>query len=67
MTTSGMSHPHPKNLAEQESIDGVDRAVDSSSQRPQQHVRPLWLIVLEDPSYRGRLHMIFVWIILTKL
>ena len=25
--------PHPEDLAEQDSVDGVDRAVDSSSQR----------------------------------
>lgn len=59
-------HPHPKNLAEQDSIDGVNRAIDSSPQRAHQHVGPFWLVVLEDPSHWSRLHMIF-WIIFTFL
>lgn len=67
MTVSGMSHPHPKNLTEQDCIDGADRAVDNSSQRPQQHVGPLWLVVLEDSCYWGSLHTIIVWIILAIL
>lgn len=66
MRACELRHPHPKNLAEQDSIDGVDRAVDSSPQRAQQHVGPFWLVVLEDPCYWGRLHT-FVWIILTFL
>lgn len=61
-----MHNPHPKNLAEQNSIDGVDRAIDSSSQRAQQHVGPLWSVVLEDACHWGRLYM-FVCIILTFL
>lgn len=52
--------PHPKDLAEQDSIDGVDRAVDSSSQRAQQHVGPFWLVVLEDTCHWGGLNM-FIW------
>lgn len=60
------SSPYPKNLAEQYSIDGVDRAIDSSSQRTQEHVGPLWLVVLQDASYWGRLY-IFICIILTSL
>lgn len=60
------SSPYPENLAEQDSIDGVDRAINSSSQRTQEHVGPLWLVVFQDTCYWGRLYM-FNCIILTCL
>lgn len=57
---------HPKNLAEQDSVDGVDRAIDCSPQRAQQHVGPFRLVVLEDTCYWRRLD-VFIWIILVFL
>lgn len=58
-----LCHPHPEDLAEQDSVDGVDGAVNGSTQRSQQHVRPLGPVVLEDASDRGRCHM-FIWFLL---
>lgn len=54
---------HAEDLAEQDGVDGVDGAVNGSTQRPQQHVRPLGPVVLEDASDWGGFHM-FGWFLL---
>lgn len=58
--------PHPEDLAEQDRVDGIDGAVNSGTQRSQQHVWPLGPVVPEDASHRGRFHM-FIWFLLLLL
>lgn len=41
---------HPEYLAEQESVNWVDRSVDGGTDGSQEHVRPLGTIILQDPS-----------------
>ena len=45
----------PEDLTEENSVDGVDGAVDRGPQGPQQHVGPLGTVVPEDPQHGGRL------------
>lgn len=59
------SSPYPENLTEEHSIDGVNRAIERSSQRAQQHVGPFRPVVLEDPWDRGRFErFVFLFLVL---
>lgn len=67
MTECEECQPHPEDLAEQDGVDGIDGAVDSSSQRAHQHERPFWSVVLEDAGHRGRLHTITCFLLIYLL
>lgn len=67
MTECEVCQPHPEDLAEQDGVDGIDGAVDGSSQRAHQHVRPFWSVVLEDAGHWGGLHAITCFLLIFLL
>lgn len=50
---------YPKNLAEEEGIEGCDCPIDSCAHSPYQHVGPFWSINFQNPPNWGRFNFFF--------